>query len=129
MNNLMTYGDVDEFMDAFDQNETGFETKQFELYCKLIDEEYVKELLPALKSGDIVEIADGIMDLIWVLQGLAITLKIPMQECWNEVSRSNFSKIPKDGILLKREDGKVMKPDTYSPPDIKTILIKANIDV
>jgi predicted HAD superfamily Cof-like phosphohydrolase len=50
-------------------------------------------------------------------------LGIPIQKVWDEVARSNFSKM-KDGVLVKREDGKVLKPDTYSPPNIKQILEK-----
>jgi predicted HAD superfamily Cof-like phosphohydrolase len=49
-------------------------------------------------------------------------LGIPLQQVWNEVARSNHSKVSENGTILKREDGKILKPDTYSPPDIKRVL-------
>jgi predicted HAD superfamily Cof-like phosphohydrolase len=48
-------------------------------------------------------------------------LGIPQQAVWDEVARSNMSKLV-DGKLIKREDGKVLKPDTFVTPDIKSIL-------
>jgi predicted HAD superfamily Cof-like phosphohydrolase len=48
-----------------------------------------------------------------------VTLDIPNQRVWDEVKRSNFSKIGPSGKVERREDGKILKPDTYSPPNIK----------
>jgi predicted HAD superfamily Cof-like phosphohydrolase len=115
-----SYDDVKVFMEACDQNETGFD-KQSELYMELITEEF-KELIEAFLDKDIVEIADACADLKWVIEGLEHTLNIPQQQVWDEVSRSNLSKISATGKVLKREDGKVMKPDTYSPPNIEAII-------
>ena len=68
------------------------------------------------------EIADACADLKWVIEGLEHTLNIPQQEVWDEVARSNLKKIdPITGKVLKREDGKVMKPEGWTPPDIKSI--------
>lgn len=114
--------DVKIFMEACDQTETGF-GDQSRLYMKLIQEEFY-ELIDGYKKNDIVEIADACADLKWVIEGLEHTLNIPQQEVWDEVSRSNLSKISPSGKVLKREDGKVMKPDTYSPPNIKAIFEK-----
>jgi predicted HAD superfamily Cof-like phosphohydrolase len=86
----------------------------------LIIEEY-NELYEAYTNKDIVEIADACADLKWVIEGLEHTLNIPQQEVWNEVARSNLQKIGPDGKVLKREDGKVMKPEGWTPPDIKTL--------
>lgn len=117
-----TRDDVKKFMVAADQLESGMSTRQANLYMDLIQEEY-KELQAAYLANDIVEIADALADLKWVIEGLELTLQLPQQAIWNEVARSNHSKInPNDGKLIKREDGKVLKPVTYSPPDIKTIL-------
>ena len=112
--------DVKKFMEACDQIEKGF-TPQASLYYSLIVEEFL-ELKEAFEKNDIVEIADACADLKWVIEGLEHSLNIPQQEVWNEVSRSNLSKISSNGKVLKREDGKVLKPDTYSPPNIKSIL-------
>jgi len=108
--------DVKVFMEACDQNEMGF-GDQSKLYFNLISEEY-HELIEAMNNKDIVEIADACADLKWVIEGLEHTLHIPQQAIWDEVSRSNLSKISPSGKVLKREDGKVMKPDTYSPPNL-----------
>ena len=112
--------DVKKFMDACDQKETGF-GKQSELYFTLIREEF-NELTKAFFEKDMVEIADGCADLKWVIEGLEHTLNIPQQEVWDEVARSNLSKISENGKVLKRKDGKVMKPEGWTPPDIKSIL-------
>lgn len=112
--------DVKVFMDACDQTETGF-GNQAELYMKLIREEF-DELVKAYFEKNLVEIADGCADLKWVIEGLEHTLKLPQQLVWDEVARSNLSKISETGKVMKRQDGKVMKPENFSPPDIKTIL-------
>jgi len=112
--------DVKKFMTACDQTQVGFGA-QASLYYQLIVEEFW-ELKDAFSKNDLVEIADACADLKWVIEGLEHSLNLPQQEVWDEVSRSNLSKISPNGKVLKREDGKVLKPDTYSPPDIKTIL-------
>ena len=96
-------------------------TDQEHLYMELVTEEYT-ELLEAFRNKDVVETADAVADLVWVLVGLASTLGIPFDPVWNEVKRSNESKVT-DGKLLKNvKTGKVMKPDTYSAPDLEAIL-------
>lgn len=112
--------DVKTFMQACDQNGQDF-GKQAELYVDLIVEEF-KELMAAYGNRDMVEIADGCADLKWVIEGLEHTLKIPQQEVWDEVARSNLSKISSTGKVIKREDGKVLKPEGWSPPDIRAII-------
>lgn len=114
--------DVLKFMKACDQNERDF-GKQAELYIDLIVEEF-KELMTAYGNRDLVEIADACADLKWVIEGLENTLNIPQQKVWDEVARSNLDKIGKDGKVHKREDGKVLKPDGWTPPNIKSILQK-----
>lgn len=114
--------DVLKFMTACDQNDRDFGT-QAELYVDLIVEEF-KELMTAYGNRDMVEIADACADLKWVIEGLENTLSIPQQEVWNEVARSNLAKIGSDGKVHKREDGKVLKPEGWTPPNIKSILKK-----
>lgn len=114
--------DVRIFMDACDQKSTDF-GPQAELYMDLIVEEF-KELVVAYGNRNLVEIADACADLKWVIEGLEHTLKIPQQEVWNEIARSNLAKISPNGKVIKREDGKVLKPEGWTPPDIKTIIRK-----
>lgn len=114
--------DVKTFMDACDQKQTDFGS-QAELYVDLIVEEF-KELMHAYGNRDKVEIADACADLKWVIEGLEHTLDIPQQKVWDEVARSNLAKISSDGKVHKRPDGKVLKPEGWTPPDIKSILKK-----
>ena len=115
-----SFDDVKVFMEACDQVETGFGA-QAALYMRLIREEF-DELMEGYEGRDIIEIADACADLKWVIEGLEHTLNIPQQEVWDEVARSNLKKIdPITGKVLKREDGKVMKPEGWTPPDIKSI--------
>jgi len=95
--------------------------EQSYLYWKLINEES-EELLEAMLKDDTVEIADAIGDSIWVLLGLACTLGIDMDRVWQEIRASNMSKFPLDGKPKFREDGKILKPDTFFEPDIKHAL-------
>jgi predicted HAD superfamily Cof-like phosphohydrolase len=86
----------------------------------LVTEEF-NELTQAVIKKDIVETADACADLIWVVEGLMYSLGIDPQTVWDEVARSNHSKTV-DGMLIKREDGKVLKPASYSPPNIQRVL-------
>lgn len=120
---MNTRDDVAKFMQAGEQkvkSQISNFDQQSMLYFDLVREEFY-ELSYAFKKFDMVETADACADLIWVIEGLCHSLGIPLQKVWDEVARSNMSKTV-DGKLLKREDGKVLKPDTYSPPDIKTII-------
>lgn len=76
----------------------------------LVDRCYVKV--------DLVGIADGLADQIYIAQGSALELGIPLEECVREVCRSNSTKL---GAPI-REDGKVGKPDTYEPPQLERVL-------
>lgn len=94
---------------------------QIKLYMDLIEEEHT-ELRDAYKVGDTVEVADALADMVWVIMGLASTMDIDFQEIWEEVKRSNMSKFV-DGVAMKNPDtGKIMKPPTFSEPDLAPIL-------
>ena len=112
--------DVEKFMYACGQNDKDF-GPQAELYVDLIMEEF-RELITAYGNRDKVEIADACADLKWVIEGLEHTLGIPQQEVWDEVARSNLAKISPSGKVEKRADGKVLKPDGWTPPNIKAII-------
>lgn len=117
--------DVEKFMEACDQRvqldlALDVEDDQTKLYMNLIEEEF-EETKEAFANGDVYEVADGLADMVWVIMGLAASAGIPFNVVWNEVKASNMSKCV-DGKVIKREDGKVMKPDSYFKPDIKGIL-------
>lgn len=119
--------DVASFMRAGDQNvmteHAGFypsRLDQANLYTNLVKEEY-SELMEAVEQGNIVETADACADLIWVVEGLMYSLGIDPQTVWDEVAKSNNSKTV-DGKLVKRDDGKVLKPETFRPPNIQRAL-------
>ena len=194
---IYTRDDVKRFMIAGDQLETGLGA-QSDLYMRLITEEVIHETLKEFDANNLVGIADGIADSIWVINGLIHTLdlnyskiwkdvglyqdarlpinnedavgnwliyaylalresytyynphdtkafeakvfslitrlldiaeryKFPMQEIWDEVSRSNFSKVSDNGKIIKNEYGKLLKPAHFSPADIESILKRHKI--
>ena len=90
------------------------------LYMKLISEEY-EETLEAFKQGDLVEVADGLTDLVWVIMGMCNSCGMNFDNLWNEVRASNMSKFV-EGKAIKNEYGKIMKPDTYFKPNIEKAL-------
>lgn len=125
---IMSYqNDVTEFMSAADQyvgktphlNEDNM--AQARLYIDLIDEEF-RELCDGFLRRHIGDIADGGADLVWVVKGLFTTLGIDFDKVWQEVRASNMSKVSEGGKIKKREDGKILKPDTYFKPDIDRVL-------
>lgn len=96
--------------------------KDVDLRINLIMEE-ASEFAAASVDGNIIEIADAIADLLYVVYGAAATYGLPADKLFDEVHRSNMSKIHSDGTIKRREsDGKVIKPDTYSPADISGVL-------
>lgn len=86
--------------------------------------EELEEYAHSYEEEDIVLIADALCDLLYFLMGTihAHGLQDVFEECFDEVHRSNMSKCQPDGTIIYREDGKVLKPDTFSPPDLESIL-------
>lgn len=102
--------------------------ERIDLRLALIDEEQ-HELIDAAVEGDLVRVADGIADLIYVLVGTALELGIPLDRVWAEVHRANMAKVdPVTGKVRKREDGKVLKPEGWTPPDIESALYGEAVD-
>jgi hypothetical protein len=124
--NMNYQDDVEQFMAAADQyigatphlNENN--EAQAKLYIDLIDEEF-RELCDGFLRRHIGDIADGGADLVWVVKGLFTTLGINFDQVWEEIRASNMSKVV-DGKVIRREDGKILKPDTYFKPDIDRVL-------
>lgn len=98
---------------------------EMELRFRLMQEEN-EEYLEAAKNGDIVEIADALGDQLYILCGTILKhgLQHKIAEVFQEIQRSNMSKLDADGKPIYREDGKVMKSGLYFRPDIQTILAK-----
>jgi len=95
---------------------------QAEMYRELIDEEFT-EMLQAEADGNEIEEFDAVLDMIVVLIGYGLSRGWPMNEGWAEVMRSNMAKIdPKTGTVRRREDGKILKPDGWTPPDLASLL-------
>lgn len=92
-----------------------------DLRVRLIEEE-LDELKDGLRKRDPVEVADALADLAYVVLGSADRFGIPFNEVFAEVHRSNMSKVCEDGTVLRRSDGKIIKPDTYEPPCIEKII-------
>jgi len=92
-----------------------------ELRLELIREEY-EELEEAIENRDLIEVADALTDLLYVIYGAGHAFGIDLDECYLEVHRSNMSKLGDDGRPLKREDGKVIKGPNFFEPDLKPIL-------
>lgn len=89
----------------------------------LIQEE-VNELLSAGATGDIVGVADAIADCLYILYGTALEwgLGDKLPAIFDEVHRSNMSKLGADGKPVYREDGKILKGENYTPPQIKDMV-------
>jgi predicted HAD superfamily Cof-like phosphohydrolase len=92
-----------------------------ELPIALLVEE-VQEFADAARSGDIVALADALADIAYVTYGAALTYGINLDAVLREIHRSNMSKLGPDGRPIMRADGKVLKPATYRPPDLESVL-------
>ncbi|WP_281756163.1 nucleoside triphosphate pyrophosphohydrolase family protein [Neptunitalea chrysea] len=99
--------------------------KLLKLRYELMKEEN-EEYLEAAENGDMVEVADALGDMLYILCGTIIEhgMQYKIDEVFNEIQKSNMSKLGKDGKPIYREDGKVMKGPDYFKPNIKKILDK-----
>ncbi|APX99668.1 phosphoribosyl-ATP pyrophosphohydrolase [Lacinutrix venerupis] len=95
------------------------------LRFKLMQEEN-EEYLEAANNDDLVEVADALGDMLYILCGTIIEhgMQHKIEEVFNEIQRSNMSKLDENGQPIYREDGKVLKGPNYFKPDIKAILDK-----
>lgn len=92
------------------------------LRLDILNEEH-KEFRRAVEQRDIVQIADALADVIYVAVGTALEFGIPLDRVWAEVHRSNMAKRdPATGKVRRRDDGKVLKPEGWTPPDIVAAL-------
>lgn len=119
------FRDQEKFMRACDQSVEGYDHAQFKLYYDLIAEEF-GELNAAVLSGDRVEQLDALIDILVVTIGAIHSMGADGDGAWKEVMRTNFAKIDSEtGKVRKREDGKVLKPLGWTPPELAPYVKKA----
>jgi predicted HAD superfamily Cof-like phosphohydrolase len=112
------FRDQEKFMKACDQSTDTFNEAQFEMYKNLIEEEF-NELVAAETANDRVEQLDALIDILVVTIGALHSMGADAEGAWKEVMRTNFAKIDKEtGKVRKREDGKVLKPVGWMPPEL-----------
>ncbi len=121
-------GHVYKFHEAFgitnNHQPTGeVDERIYQLRHRLMQEEN-DEYLDAAKRGDLVEIADALGDMLYILCGTILShgMQDVIEEVFDEIQRSNMSKLDENGNPIYREDGKVMKSDLYFKPDIERIV-------
>jgi predicted HAD superfamily Cof-like phosphohydrolase len=118
---------VEEFHDVFKIGNaseiTLVEERDYTLRYNLIKEEN-EEYLEACKNGDIIEIADALGDQLYILFGTILKhgLQHKIEEVYDEIHRSNMSKLDEKGKPIYREDGKILKSNLYFKPNIKSVL-------
>lgn len=113
--------DVMIFLQACDQKPS---EENYKLYKKLIDEEY-QEFLEAIQDNDDIEQLDACMDMIWVILGYCHMKKYDVVGAWQEVVKTNMAKVdPLTGKVRRREDGKILKPEGWKPPDMTNFVRK-----
>ena len=112
---MMTFGqEVKESASFPDENIT-------KLRLKLIKEE-LEELEQALNDKNLLEVADALTDILYVTYGAGHSFGINLDACFEEVQRSNMSKLDEDGKPINNELGKVMKGPNFSKPNLKQFI-------
>ena len=119
---MSNFDDVKTFMETYGQEvkiKPSFPSEKIvQLRYDLIKEE-LDELSDAINDKDIVEVADALTDLLYVVYGAGHAFGIDLDKCFAEVQRSNMSKLGEDGKPIYNENGKVMKGPNYSKPNLK----------
>ena len=116
------FRDQEKFMRACDQSVDKFNEQQYAMYVKLIDEEH-QELLEATLADDPIEQLDALIDILVVTIGAIHSMGADAEGAWKEVMKTNFAKIDHEtGKVRKREDGKVLKPVGWMPPNLQPFI-------
>jgi|TARA_A100001011_G_scaffold231193_1_gene239259 predicted HAD superfamily Cof-like phosphohydrolase len=125
MSDMSNFNKVKAFMNTYGQDvkeKASFpEDSIVQLRVDLIEEE-LNELKEAIKNNDIVEVADALTDILYVTYGAGHSFGVNLDKCFDEVQRSNMSKLGEDGNPIYNDSGKVMKGPNYSVPDLKKII-------
>ena len=118
---MSNFNKVKIFMETFGQeikNKPSFSSEKInDLRYELIREE-LDELKEALKNKDILEVADALTDILYVTYGAGHAFGIDLDKCFEEVQKSNMSKLDGNGKAIYNESGKVMKGPGYFKPDL-----------
>ena len=118
---MTNFEKVKKFMQTFGQeikeNAEFPSEKITKLRTELIEEE-LSELRIAIKNKNIKEVADALTDILYVTYGAGHSFGINLDDCFNEVQKSNMSKLGSDGKPIYNESGKVMKGPNYFKPDL-----------
>lgn len=125
MSDMSNFNKVKTFMNTYGQDvkeKAEFpDNKIVQLRIDLIEEE-LNELKEAIKNNDIVEVADALTDILYVTYGAGHSFGVNLDECFDEVQRSNMSKLGEDGKPIYNDSGKVMKGPNYFAPNLKKIV-------
>jgi predicted HAD superfamily Cof-like phosphohydrolase len=126
---MSQFGKVKKFHEVYKCNigiETNFPTQdERNLRMELLKEEY-NEYLTAESKNDLVEVADALGDMLYIIYGTCISYGIPIDDVFNEIHNSNMSKLDSNGNPIFREDGKVLKGPNYFKPNIAKIIFKGD---
>jgi predicted HAD superfamily Cof-like phosphohydrolase len=118
------FRDQEKFMRACDQSVDTMNESQYNMYLNLVEEEF-KELLVAIANNDEQEQFDALLDIVVVCIGAMHSMGADPEGGWKEVMSTNFAKVDKEtGKVRKRDDGKVLKPIGWVPPNLKPFLKK-----
>lgn len=122
---MSNFDDVRHFMEVYGQEvktKSSFPSEKIiKLRYDLIKEE-LDELSLAIKEKNLIEVADALTDLLYVVYGAGHAFGIDLDKCFAEVQRSNLSKLDIDGKAIYNDNGKVMKGPNYSKPNLKQFL-------
>ena len=122
---MSNFSKVGTFMKTFGQEvktKPSFSTDKInKLRLDLIKEE-LEELTEAMNNKDLLEVADALTDILYVTYGAGHAFGIDLDKCFDEVQRSNMSKLGADGKPIYNEHGKVMKGPNYFEPNLKKFI-------
>ena len=122
---MTNFEKVGKFMKTFGQEvktKPGLSNNKInKLRIDLIDEE-LTEFKEAIKNNDLKEAVDALTDILYVTYGAGHAFGVNLDECFDEVQRSNMSKLGEDGAPLKADNGKVMKGPGFFAPNLESIL-------
>ena len=122
---MTNFEKVKQFMQTFGQevktNPSFSDEKTNQLRLDLITEE-LEELKNAMKTKDLLEVADALTDILYVTYGAGHAFGIDLDKCFDEVQNSNMSKLGKDGKPIYNDSGKVMKGPNYFKPDLSKFI-------
>ena len=122
---MSNFNSVKKFMETFGQevkNKAEFPDEKIQnLRVSLIEEE-LSELKEAIKNKDIKEVADALTDILYVTYGAGHAFGVDLDQCFDEVQRSNMSKLDENGKPIFNEHGKVLKGPNYFKPNLEKFI-------